>query len=576
MNSNRSFGQNEDCSTFPTTSPASPLAPAAHLRPLKCDPGPLPRQVVTLAFLSEPISASQVSEQLAGSLIAETGNSVVLVRFEPQAENGTPHNGAQPNPYLNGEFRMPAHVPKTEAGFSLLTLGIRSDPPSPEGLASLMCQLKSQFRHVLIEAPASERSAPWLVECLVRSDLAYLFLSPNAEDTYHADLIMRGVRERGCNGGIHVKPIACLAAGQSMNGCDLLLQRVASPVHMCVRACPTREAATRTSPPKIFAADIRRLAREIGGRLVGLALSCGAAKGFAHIGVIQVLEEHGIEVDVVAGSSMGAYVGSLWAHGNDGTELERLARELESRWALWSLVDPVFPPRQGFLRGFAVKRRLMRTLGHARFGDLQRPLRVVASNLATLERVVFSGGEVAAAVHASSAVPGICVPVTIDGETYIDGGIVDPLPVDVLREMGISRVIAVDVIPTPDRIRHGLQAARELAQSQPTPVRRLFRKILPVNQQFNYFARGNIFEILMRSISGAQIRVAEASCQLADVVLRPDTSEDSWLDYRHPGQFIKLGREEAERHLEAIKALVARKEVNHEREPAAEAVAAVA
>lgn len=361
-----------------------------------------------------------------------------------------------------------------------------------------------------------------------------------------------------------------------MDGFDLLVQRVASPVHMFVRACPTREAAPRICPPKLFSADVRRLAREVGGRLVGLALSCGAAKGFAHIGVIQVLEENGIEVDVVAGSSMGAYVGSLWTHGNDGSELERLARELESRWALWTLIDPVFPPRQGFLRGFAVKKRLMRTLGHARFADLARPLRVVASNLATLERVVFSGGEVAAAVHASSAVPGICVPVTLDGETYIDGGIVDPLPVDVLREMGVSRVIAVDVIPTPDRIRYGLQAARELAQSKKTPARKLFRKILPVNQQLNYFARGNIFEILMRSISGAQIRVAEASCRLADVVLRPEIGEDSWLDYRHPGKFIKLGREEAERHLEAIKALAVGKEINHEREPAPEAVAAIA
>ena len=168
------------------------------------------------------------------------------------------------------------------------------------------------------------------------------------------------------------------------------------------------------------------------------------------------------------------------------------------------------------------------------------------------------------------------MPVTIDGEIYIDGGIVDPLPVDVLREMGISRVIAVDVIPTPDRIRYGLQAARELAQSKPTPARKLFHKALPVNQQLNYFARGNIFEILIRSISGAQIRVAEASCRLADVVLRPDICDDSWLDYRHPGKFIKLGREEAERHLEAIKALVAQKEIIHEREPAPEAVAAIA
>ena len=540
---------------------------------------PLPRQVITLTFLSESLPASLISEQLARSLCEETQTSVVLVRFESQADQATTKFEAQPNPYLNGEFHMPSCVARTAAGFHALTLGIRSEPPSPEGLVSLMSQLSRHFRHVLLQVPAHERSAPWLVECLVRSDLAYLFLQATTEEVYHAGRIMREVRARGRNGGVHIKPIACLAEGHPMDGFDSLLQREATSIHMFVRNCPTvgvREVAPQISPSGFFRADVRRLAREVGGRLVGLALSSGAAKGFAHIGVIQVLEEHGIEVDVVAGSSMGAYVGSLWTHGNDGTELERLARELEGRWALWSLIDPVVPPRQGLMRGFAVRKRLMRSLGHARFADLVRPLRVVASNLTTLERVVFSSGEVAAAVHASSAVPGICVPVTIDGETYTDGGIVDPLPVDVLREMGISRVIAVDVIPTPERIRHGLQAGRELARVNETPARKWFGKVLPVNQQLNYFARGNLFEILMRSIYGAQIRVAEASCRLADVVLRPDICDDRWLDYRHPGKFITLGREAAERQLEEIKALVARKEMNHERNPAPEAVATIA
>jgi NTE family protein len=310
--------------------------------------------------------------------------------------------------------------------------------------------------------------------------------------------------------------------------------------------------------------------------LVGLALSSGAAKGFAHIGVIQVLEENGIDVDVVAGASMGAYVGSIWAHGSEGPELERIAREMEGRWALWTLIDPVFPPRQGFLRGYAVKKRLMRSIGDSHFSELVRPLRVVAGNLATLERVVFSSGEVAEAVHASVAVPGICVPITIGNETYIDGGIVDPLPVDVLREMGVSRVIAVDVIPTPDRIRMGLQLERELAQNNVSRLRKLFRKALPLNQQLNYFAPGNLFEILMRSIQGAQIRVAEASCQMADVVLRPDIGSDRWGDCAKPAKFIALGREIALRHLAEIKELVARKEPSsYEREFTPESLAAI-
>ena len=88
---------------------------------------------------------------------------------------------------------------------------------------------------------------------------------------------------------------------------------------------------------------------------LGLALSSGGAKGLAHIGVIQVLEENGIPIDVVVGCSMGAYVAAIWGFGHDGATMERLARQVEGRFGLWRLVDPMFPPRQGFMRGCAVK-----------------------------------------------------------------------------------------------------------------------------------------------------------------------------------------------------------------------------
>jgi NTE family protein len=538
---------------------------------------PLPRQIVTLAFLEKQIPASLISEQLARSLCAETKASVVLVRLEPQDGAGMVNGGARPELFLNGEFHLPPGLHKTDAGFHSLILGIRSDPPTPPGIASLVSQLSLHFRYVLIETQVDERPAPWLSEFLLRSNLAYVFLRPSTEDVYHLDLVMQAARARCHNGGVHVKPVACLAQGEQVDNFDLLAQRVASPVHMFVHGCPTpdevKHAGPHIAPVGSFHADLRRLAREIGGCLVGMALSSGAAKGFAHVGVIQVLEENGIEVDVVAGASMGAYVGALWAHGCDGCELERLSRELEGAWAFWTLIDPAFPPRRGFLRGFAVKKRLMRSIADAHFGDLVRPLRVVAANLATLERVVFSSGEVATAVHASTAVPGICVPVTVDGETYTDGGIVDPLPVDVLREMGVARVIAVNVIPTPDRIRCAIQAEQQLRRHNRPAGLKLFRKVLPLNRQVNYFARGNLLEILMRSVHGAQIRMAEASCQMADLVLRPEIYDDRWLDYRHPGKFIALGREVAERHLQEIKSLVNRRETLHEPKFAAEPIA---
>ncbi len=439
-------------------------------------------------------------------------------------------------------------------------------------------QLTRHFRHVLIELKADEVIKPSLIEFLSNSSAGYFFVRACTEAAYRLDSVMHQLPAPAKDRLI--RPIACLAPGEAIGDFDTLAQRLGAPIHMVVHGCPCLESPNNlrlaTTPPCSFSGDLRRLARAMAGRTVGLALSSGAAKGFAHIGVIQVLEENGIEIDAVVGASMGAYVGSIWSYGYPGPELERLARELEGRWGLWSLIDPVFPPRQGFLRGVALKRRLMRSIGNARFGDLARPFRAVAGNLATLERVVFSSGDVATAIHASTAVPGICVPVTIDGETYIDGGVVDPLPVDVLREMGVHRIIAVDVIPTPERIRDGLKAERELAKHNGNGHHKLFRKVLPLDQQLNYFARGNLFEILMRSGQGAQIRVAEASCRLADLVLRPNIYDDRWADCSNPGKFIALGREVAERHLLEIQALVAGKTHKYEQKLPPEPLAAVA
>jgi NTE family protein len=525
--------------------------PRVHQNRLKpaSEPQRLRNQVVTLAFLSREVPARCITELLARELCVETAAAVILVRFQPTGRETEAQN-------LNGEFHFPPRgIARTEAGFHALIVGISPDePPSVGGIASLMQKLSRHFRHVLIEAEITEASALWLRELLVRSDGTYLFFQGGVDGVASLKREAQAARLLKTN-GMELKPVGCLGAERGVEGFDMAAQRAGNPIHMFIRGCPEPASLAQSLPP-IFRRDVRGLAREIAGTMVGLALSSGAAKGFAHIGVIQVLEENGIEVDVAAGASMGAYVGSLWSQGNDGPELERLARELEGRWPVWTLIDPVFPPRQGFVRGFAIKRRLMKTIGTARFGDLARPFRVVAANLETLERMVFSGGEVAAAVHASIAVPGICVPITIDGETYVDGGIVDPLPVDVLREMGVTRVIAVDVIPTPDRIRQALDAQREVEQR--AQRRGIFRRKNPINQQLNYFARGNLFEILMRSIQGAQIRIAEASGREADVVLRPEIRDDRWLDYRSPGKFIKLGREAAELHLDEIKALASK------------------
>lgn len=522
-------------------------------------------RVVTLTFLSRQISAPLFTEPLAQYLQAETGTSVALIRLT-DVENPVQFNGRpEVNSIFDGSHEAMPQMFPTDAGFYFVNLAVNGGP-YPVGLVgSWLEKLRHQFDYVLIEAVTEELSAASLFEFLLSSDVGYMFVRPSNEDVYHLDLLMRELRPQLTNNDVQLKPVLCLCEGELVDGYDTLIRRVAGPVGIFIRDCPKSSAAAPAPLARLFQGSLRRLGREISNSLVGLALSSGAAKGLSHIGVIQVLEENGIDVDVVAGSSMGAYVGAAWAYGFNGQKLEQLAREMESPWALLGLIDPALPPRQGFLYGYGVKRRLMRSIGHAHFAELQRPFRAIATNLETLERTVFSTGEVADAVHASIAVPGICVPVKIDGETYVDGGIVDPLPVDVLREMGVSRIIAVNAIPTPDRIRYCLQAERELAQLSRRRAREVVRKWIPLDIQLNYFARGNILEILMRSIHGAQVHMAESLGRQADIVLRPQICDDHWVDFRSPARFIAPGRKIAERYLDEIKALVTRKAtVKHE------------
>lgn len=519
-------------------------------------------QVITLTFLSKCLSASSFTEPLAQYLHAETGQKVALLRLTDAANPTKPSEKPSVNLVFNGSYEPLPELLPMDAG--LFDLRISSESCHPEWVERLLEDLRRRFDYILIEAVSEELSASWLFQFLLDSDKDYMFVRASNEDVYHLDLLVRELTPQLNTRSVELKPVLCLHEGELVDGYDALIQRVAGPVEVFVRGCTKASDDHGGRPTGSFHADLRRLARTISNSLVGLALSSGAAKGLSHIGVIQVLEENGIDIDIVAGSSMGAYVGAIWAAGFNGQKLEEIAREMESPWALLRLIDPAFPPRQGFLRGYAIKKRLIRSIGHLHFAELQRPFRALATNLETLERVVFASGEVADAVHASIAVPGICVPVKIDGETYIDGGIVDPLPVDVLREMGVRRIIAVNAIPTPDRIRYCRQAERELAQLPRKRAREVVRKWVPIGMHVNYFSRGNILEILLRSIHGAQVWMAESLGRGADIVLRPEICHDRWVDFRSPGRFIRPGRQIAERYLDEIKALTAKKAVKHE------------
>lgn len=517
-------------------------------------------RVAALASISSCISDAFIVEQIARVLHDEAGSPVLLLELETGAGPAALSDWSRVRAGLNGEFGFADQVMTVKADLQTLSLRVTPDPAETGEVRTLLTHCRHHFQYVLLRIGADVPPGPWM-EFLNHSDLAFVLFTPAASDLYALHLLLRESRTLATNHRACLKPVLCLSADERVENFDGLVREIGGPVHGFVRES--------LGSDQNFRADVRRLAREIGRRRVGLALSSGAARGLAHIGVIQVLEENGIEVDIVAGCSMGAYVGAVWASGRDGAEMERLAREVEGRWKWWKLIDPFLLPRRGFMRGERVKQRLEKTIGRVQFSDLVRPLRIVVTHLHTLERVIFAGGEVAAAVHASSAIPGLCAPVRIGGETYIDGGVAEPLPVEVLREMGIERIIAVNTIPTPAYLRCRWERDRELAAAST----RTFNPLRVLLNSLNFFAPGNIFSNVLRSVDGAQMRVAEQACRDADVVLRPLCFDSRWHDFQHPGKYIALGREAALQHLDEIKTLVQRKDTAHEHATAHHALA---
>ena len=248
---------------------------------------------------------------------------------------------------------------------------------------------------------------------------------------------------------------------------------------------------------------------------LGLALGGGAARGFAHIGVIQVLEREGIRPALVAGTSAGSLVAVLYASGMSGQQLEQAALEMEEVvFTDWTL--PLF--NRGLLRGDALARWVNRMLNNRQLQELALSVGVLATDLGNGEGVLFRRGDSGQAVRASSAVPGVFSPVPIAGRNYVDGGLVAPVPVQQARAMGAERVLAVDI-------------SSGLSDDYATDaVRVLLRTFTIMGQSINRLA-----------LAGA------------DVALRPELDGIGSADFAARQRAIAAGRAAMERYLPQLR-----------------------
>ena len=234
---------------------------------------------------------------------------------------------------------------------------------------------------------------------------------------------------------------------------------------------------------------------------VALVLGAGASKGFAHIGVLKILESHNIPIHMIVGTSVGSFVGSLYAYGYNAYQLQTMSFSLQRE----DLIDLTIPDN-GFVKGERLESYVNWALRDTAIEKLQLPFFAVATNLQTGEEIVFGTGNTGTAVHASCSIPGIFRPVKISDGMYVDGSVVSPLAVDAAKRQGADVVIAVDI-----------------------------------SSNIDGSAPKSTIETLLQSISIMNAKMSQIQINKADVVIRPNVGHIGTADFSKRHEAILEG-----------------------------------
>jgi len=307
-------------------------------------------------------------------------------------------------------------------------------------------------------------------------------------------------------------------------------------------------------PDSEYARAIRRIARSLGDSLIGLVLGVGVGYGFCHIGVLKVIEEEGIPIDVICGSSIGALIASLWAVGYNSAQILEITREFKEPKHIWGLVDFTFP-RFGLIKGNKLHRFLKRHLGDKTFYDVRLPLKIVASDVRRKESRVFDRGPLVDAVMASCAMPGVFSPFKLKEDMLFDGGVINPLPTEALLNIGVKKIIAVNVTPSREDIMRQINRFKgEAALGSTGGFNK--KRWFDIGAQLKSIFKINIIDIIFSSVEVLQSEVARKEGELADIVLHPDTQGLFWLELHKSAEFAKRGEDEARKNLDKIRRLI--------------------
>ncbi len=420
-------------------------------------------------------------------------------------------------------------------------------------LIEILSILVNDYHYIILDLPAAmDRS---IISMLNQSDLIHILSSPDACDLKRTNnLISRLKTDFNFDPG-KIKTIINeykLSKIGHNDQSEILGQDIFATIPKIQFDAPARLIID--APDCEYSQAVRRIARQLGDCLVGLVLGVGVGYGFCHLGVLKVIEEENIPVDIIVGSSIGALIASLWAVGKSSSEILEILREFKEPKHIWGLVDITFP-RLGFIKGNKLYRFLKKHLGDKTFYDVKLPLKIIASDVHKKEPKILDKGLLVDAIMASCSMPGVFAPFKFKEEVLFDGGVTYPLPTEPLMQMGVKKIIAVNVTPSREDILNQLKKLKTGVPPESSGEMQKASRPSLLSRLKNFF-NFNIVDIIFSSVEVLQSEVARREGELADIVLHPDTTGLFWLELHKADEFARRGEAEARKHLARIWQLV--------------------
>ncbi|MBF0504983.1 MAG: patatin-like phospholipase family protein [Candidatus Omnitrophica bacterium] len=545
--------------------------------------------------------SSTYAVNLALGLKEQTNKKVLLLSLS--ADKAGQRNDLADIPIENGTVLDSI----TRDALSIDLLSLKFDPQNARLMGKIvqfLGTLVNDYYYIVLDLPSEMDDV--VMKMLIQSDVIHLVVMDCKKDLEITRQLIDRLREQ-LKLRFRADSVQVIISGVStenhmmtreikkiLNSDVFLILPHLQPVEFIYKEPIPGFAFVEVDAKSEYAQTLCRLARQIGKGMIGLVLGGGAALGLAHIGVIKVLERENIPIDMLVGSSMGALIASLWASGYAADEMEQFGREFENKSGMLELFDPplerallifiimliliifkfyiiclifmfvVFPlslPISGVVRGEGIRQWLKGKLGHRTFLDIKIPLKIVVYDLFHRREIVVSDGFLIDAVQKSVAIPGVITPVMEGKQMIIDGGVLNPLPTNVLADMGIKKIIAVNVLQSSEEVDWGqkLEEANVKVCLEIPFDKHPFKFMgFRIGRFISRIFMPNIADIIVRTLQATEFLIAEQSAKQADVHIHPDLRGVSWFELYQVNELIKRGEDAAIKALPAIKELVNR------------------